>query len=136
MSESLQPYCPPDAKQLLAAGDIFVAQLPIQDPLASLCVLTSRAIFLCDDAKTSKWSKPWLETYSVQAVDEKQVSLSFVDAKKNLKMPLDSRVFTFETRTQRDLWVIVFRRLFRDAQQQYLESKLINPFYNRNITKV
>merc|ERR1712137_82556 len=123
---SIQPYCPADLKSLLVQGDIFIAQFIIKDDnLASKCVLTAKSAFFCDATNTPKWSKAWLEAYAVSAVGETKLSFAFLDLKKNSKTPTDSRIISLETRTQRDLWVIVMRRLMRDAHQAYFESRWV-----------
>ena len=67
----------------------------------------------------------WNEVHQVSSEAEMKLKIQYYLPRANAKMPVTERTVTFETRAQRDLFVIVFRRLCRDAWQQFYESKWI-----------
>lgn len=87
-----------------------------------IVVVSNVTLSICDVNNKLKWSKPWLEIYSVEANGDTQLNIYFMIAKAGSKAPLMDRTFSFPAQTKRDLWLIVFRRLVREAWQEYYES--------------
>lgn len=117
------PYCPQDLKGLITGDDHFIGQFSVKDDMQTpLCVVTAKNMFLCDAAKSPKWAKKWLEIHSIHPKGDTDIVISFLNPKKNVKSPLDDKLITLETRTQRELWLIVLRRLTRDSHQAFFES--------------
>lgn len=92
-------------------------------------VLTTAVAHFCKPGalSTTLWSIPLLELYSVEAKEgagqDRQIELWHDAAKPSAKQPIAVRPLTTSTRSQRDLWLIVLRRVWRDAWQCHFESR-------------
>ena len=114
--------CPSEFAFLKNGADgAYISHFKVQGDLP-MCVVSTSTLFLCDVANSVKWKKTWFEVYSISSVDGNGLHMDFINPKGNQKNPLIERILYFETQNQRDLWFIVFRRLQREAAQQYYEG--------------
>jgi hypothetical protein len=122
--------CP---KQFLSVLDHtkehYIAHVKLEKDTMTM-LLTNLRVFCYNDQQMLMWMLPYLSIYSIEInpVQEGQESdtqfhLTFVNPKKSVKSPLVTHSFLASTKLQKELWVIVLRRLLRDAWQQFFEGK-------------
>ena len=127
--------CPKDFVSIIEhPKETYIAHVKLTEGEAITLILTNLRVYCLNAAKTVLWTLPFLSIYSIettaasetpeQPVDEQQnrFYINYTNPKKSVKSPLVCHSFSTATSIQKDLWVIVIRRLLRDAWQEYFEG--------------
>eukprot|EP01095_Lingulamoeba_sp_RSL-Kostka_P000489 TRINITY_DN10778_c0_g1_i1.p1 TRINITY_DN10778_c0_g1~~TRINITY_DN10778_c0_g1_i1.p1 ORF type:complete len:290 (+),score=54.12 TRINITY_DN10778_c0_g1_i1:127-996(+) len=96
----------------------------------TICV-TSFNVYMISNDNSLIQAIPFLNVHNVEPspIDKKAFFLCITPKKaptsQKTKTPMKKITFKLETFTQRDLYIIIMRRICRDVHQEYFESKYI-----------